>query len=261
MPSDIRPALKVSAIWLLTLMLVVSWAIQERRRGAEAERGLSVAKTELEHARAETQPAMPAPPMTNALSKLAHENAALREKLAALELLAGDNDALKRENADLKRAATTPAKPLDSGPESKRPAPAQISEISGPQASDATIPQDKFEAHLCYAHLQQINLAATSWAEANNGLAATNFFQLQELLSPMILVCPSARPKSLARRWQDLDPSTITYRLTWRGFQHRDGVSQWGPQAAHWVFAQCPIHEIPAFNQRGMLGMPSKYSR
>ena len=129
---------------------------------------------------------------------------------------------------------------------------------SAPEREGNTLTREQIEAYLCYGHLYQISIAAGLWAQTHDGYAPTNLVLLREYLAPMILICPSAKPKSVASRWEKFDPSTITYRMPLRA---RDPGIRWSPPLGgpgH-GFASCPIHKIDAFNQTGIVGMPSKY--
>ena len=103
-------------------------------------------------------------------------------------------------------------------------------------------------------HLAQIGLAAQQWAENHGDRAPTSLLELKPYLAPMILVCPSAAPRSLAMGWNSFNPADITYRVIGPGIEWLQGPSR--------TFATCPIHGTFLINRDHQgEGMPSKYYR
>lgn len=111
--------------------------------------------------------------------------------------------------------------------------------------------EEKFEAKMCAAHLHQIGKAVGQWAMTHDNRAPVDFISLKEFLSPMILLCPSAR-QAVYPYWDKFDPSLMYYRILSPGMEWKNGPSR--------IFVQCRLHETAILNHGGP-GIPSKYVR
>ena len=206
--------------------------LQEARRQSEA-------KAELERIRLDA--AVPIVRVdSQEAQQLRAELAELKRQGPLLTNLVAENELLRRQLQEAQQASP-----------SQRPVPA-------PERDGNTLTREQIEAYLCYNHLYQVSIAAGLWAQTHDGYAPTNFVSLREHLAPMILICPSAKPKSVANRWEKFDPSTITYRMPLRA---RDPGIRWSPPLGGpgTTFVSCPIHEIVVLNKTAALVMPSKY--
>jgi hypothetical protein len=117
--------------------------------------------------------------------------------------------------------------------------------------------QQQLELYRCSNQMYEINLAIAHWAMDHNGVIPEDLSELEGYISPMLLICPSVQPTSLAVSWKNFDRKDITYRL------------DPGARGALWDFPNpnrpspvtkrclyCPIHNIYTFNQVMAGGIP-----
>ncbi|HXJ56036.1 MAG TPA: DUF4190 domain-containing protein [Verrucomicrobiae bacterium] len=94
--------------------------------------------------------------------------------------------------------------------------------------------KDKAQQINCRNHMQQIGLAARMWASDNNEKFPPDFLSMSnELVTPLVLICPADRSKSKVMSWSDFGPDTVSYEYL------RPGTSADNPQE---IVFLCPIH-------------------
>jgi hypothetical protein len=96
--------------------------------------------------------------------------------------------------------------------------------------------KDKAQRINCVNNMKQIGLAARMWSNDHGGKFPPDFASMSnELVTPMILVCPGDSSKTRAMNWSEFGPGNLTYEYLEPGIDEK--------VAAQTVVFQCPVHD------------------
>jgi hypothetical protein len=272
---------RVSQIcWTVLLVTALSAVVVLRFKQGRGKEGREEAASELANLREGLQ----AEQARRTEAELDRSNAVweatqLRGKLQELEVERGqweqatrERDAYRKQVAALEQQLSTarsvvPGTTAVPANSTARTAPSvDTSQAALPNVPHQAAPRDdapadekeRFEAILCANHLLQIGLAGEQWSALHDDAAPPDLLSLKDYLAPLILVCPSARPRSLPMTWKDFDPAMISYQCR---------LGNW-PNEWRWShgstrkFAQCPIHGTSVLTgSPPSPAIPSRYVR
>jgi hypothetical protein len=265
MQTQRQASIRASFLWgavvlVLGMALLVQWRNTRRLKQELAAAQTVSAETRLFAATEEPPPLVTNSPerlieqqlQAAGLLRARSELAQLQQRLRLLESLTADNERLKQELTAAKQnlAENAPSVATDKTATPRSP----VFVRPGVTLTDepGLTVEEKIEALRCANQLQQISLATDLWAANRGGVAPSDLTELKEYLAPMILVCPSARPKSVSWHWHDFDPHAITYGI------RAPGILWKGP---HTTYVFCPIHQLNTLNWPMETGVNTRYLR
>lgn len=137
--------------------------------------------------------------------------------------------------------------------------PTTTAQVSLPSATEEEPPYTnlQLEIYRCSNQMGVINFAAERWATDHNGLIPENLMELRGYLSPMVLVCPGVRPKTLSAAWERFQPEDVTYQVLPGSKGKLWDLDIPGPSPVTVGWLRCPVHNLRVLNRKMSAGIPS----